>query len=132
MGIDIHGIIGSEIFKDFIIEINYSKKKITFNNPETYKYKKCKQCESFPLIFHHQKPYITGNINTFEEKNYPVKLLIDSGSGDSLWLFKKSLENYSIPQKNITDLLGQGLNGEIFGIKSKLSKLILVNLILIN
>jgi hypothetical protein len=127
MGVDIHGIIGSELFKDFILEINYNKKKIIFNNPKTYKYKKCKSCETFPITFHHQKPYIDGNINTFDGKIFPVKLLIDSGSGDSLWIFKNSLEEYVIPEKHIKDLLGQGLGGNIFGVKSKLTSFIIGN-----
>jgi len=121
MGVDIHGIIGSELFKDFIIAINYNKKKMTFHNPSNYKYKKCRKCETYPLTFYYQKPYIKGNINTFDNKNFPVKLLIDSGSGDSLWLFEDSFSDYQIPNKNFNDLLGQGLSGKIFGKKSKLT-----------
>ncbi len=120
MGTDIHGIIGSEIFKDLVIEVNYNTKKIIFNKPESYQYKKCKKCETFPLSFYHQKPYIQGSITTFSEIEYPVKLLIDSGGGDSLWLFGKSIDGYKIPNKNFTDLLGRGLSGDIFGKKSKL------------
>jgi len=121
MGLDIHGIIGSELFMDFIIEVNYNKKRIIFNNPSSYKYKKCRKCETFPLTFHYKKPYIQGIVKTFDNKNYSVKLLIDSGGGDSLWLFKNSLSKYSIPPKNFKDLLGRGLNGNIFGQKSKLT-----------
>ncbi len=120
MGTDVNGIIGSELFKDFIVEVNYSKKKISFNNPKTYRYKKCRKCTSLPLKFHYQKPYINGQINTTNGKSLPVKLLIDSGSGDSLWLFDKSLEGYNIPPKNFDDLLGKGLGGDIFGKRSKL------------
>lgn len=121
MGIDIHGIIGSNLFKNFIIEVNYSRKRISFYNPKTYIYKKCKKCETLPLTFHYQKPYIDGLINTFDNKEFPLKLLIDSGSGDSLWLFINSLDNYKVPPKNVDVLLGRGLSGNIFGKKSKLT-----------
>ncbi len=119
LGVNIHGIIGSELFKDFIININYNKRKIIFNNPNTYKYKKCKKCSLFPITFYNQKPYINGIINT-EKNQHPIKLLIDSGSGDSLWLFEKSIDGYTIPNKNIKDILGRGLSGNIYGKKSKL------------
>lgn len=123
IGLDIHGILGSELFKDFIIEVNYAKKKITFNNPKKYKYRKCNKCNSFPLTFHFNKPYIKGIINTIDNQQFPVKLLIDSGGGDSLWLFEKSFSTYKIPSKNIDDMLGRGLNGNIYGKKSKLKSL---------
>jgi len=33
LGIPIHGIIGYDIFKDFVVEINYSRKFIKLYNP---------------------------------------------------------------------------------------------------
>lgn len=42
IGEEIHGIIGGDLFKDFIIKINYSTKQITFYKPNTYHYKSCK------------------------------------------------------------------------------------------
>lgn len=120
MGLNIHGIIGSELFKDFIIEVDYNKKKIIFNDPETYKYRKCKKCKTLPLLFYNQKPYVNGTISTYDNKEFNVKLLIDSGGGDSLWLFEKSLDGYIVSNKHFKDILGRGLNGNIFGKKSKL------------
>lgn len=119
MGLDIHGIIGSELFRAFTIEVNTTKKKITFNLPNSYTYKKCRKCTSFDLRFNHRKPYIRANITT-DTQNFPVKLLIDSGSGDSLWLFKNSIKDYVLPEKHFSDILGTGLNGPIYGVKSKL------------
>ncbi|MDG1793522.1 MAG: hypothetical protein P8H44_03115 [Flavobacteriaceae bacterium] len=36
LGIPIHGIIGYDVFKDFIVEVNYSRKFIKLYNPKTY------------------------------------------------------------------------------------------------
>jgi hypothetical protein len=52
MGIDIHGIIGGDLLKDFVVKINYAQKKLTFYKPGTFDYSKCKNCESFPLDFY--------------------------------------------------------------------------------
>lgn len=123
MGTNINGIIGSELFKDFVVKVNYQRKKITFTKPEFYKYIKCKNCQEFPLVFHYQKPYINTTIIDSDNKKVSVKLLIDSGSGDSLWLFEKSSPNIMIPENNFTDFLGKGLSGNIYGKKSKLNSL---------
>ncbi|MEN8124114.1 MAG: aspartyl protease family protein [Bacteroidota bacterium] len=119
MGIDIHGIIGGELFNNFIVEINYSNKKLEFHDPERYSYKKCKGCETFPLEFYKNKPYINAQVTIDNDNAIDVKLLIDSGGGDALWLFKESNPNISIPIKYFDDFLGKGLSGNIFGKRSK-------------
>src|SRR5210317_1061937 len=36
MGIDVHGIIGGDLFDDFVVKMNYSTQKLTFYEPENY------------------------------------------------------------------------------------------------
>ena len=36
LGIPIHGIIGYDVFKDFVVEINYSRNFIKLHNPLYY------------------------------------------------------------------------------------------------
>lgn len=127
LGIPIHGIIGYDIFKDFIVEINYSTKVIKLHNPETYIYKKCKKCETFGLSFFNRKPYIDGVVE-INSKKIPIKLLIDTGSSDSLWLFEDdSLGISSKYDKHFDDFLGKGLSGSIYGKRSKVTLFSLKN-----
>ncbi|HNQ28144.1 MAG TPA: retropepsin-like aspartic protease [Aquaticitalea sp.] len=42
LGVPVHGIIGYDIFKDFIVEVNYASKYLMLFDPKTYQYKKCK------------------------------------------------------------------------------------------
>ena len=92
LGITIHGIIGYEILKDFVVDINYGTKRINFYKPDKYKHKICKKCETFDLSFFKLKPYIDVGIKLepVSNKIIPVKLLIDSGGSDALWLFENS------------------------------------------
>ncbi len=64
MGVTVHGIIGHKIFKDAIVYINYAYNRITFYNPKTFNYKKCRKCEEFPLQFYRNKPYIEAKVQT--------------------------------------------------------------------
>lgn len=39
LGIPVHGIMGYDLFRDFIVEVNYSSKRLKLHNPEHYTYK---------------------------------------------------------------------------------------------
>jgi hypothetical protein len=123
MGLDIHGIIGGDLFNDFIVKINYSTERVTFYDPDTYRPKNCKGCETFPLDFYNNKPFINVDVENHLGKVIRVKLLIDSGGGDSLWLFQHSNPDIIVSDKYFDDFLGRGLNGDIYGKKSRIKKL---------
>lgn len=125
MGTTIHGIIGYDLFKNVIAKINYNSKTIKFYNPKKYKLKKCKKCEVFPLKFYRNKPYINTNIqlDTIGTSQIPVKLLIDSGNSDALWLFEGDKKVIKTPKKHFRDVLGEGLSGIIYGNKSKIPQI---------
>lgn len=121
MGLTIHGIIGYNLIKDVVLEINYSRKKLIFHNPKTFKYRKCRKCESYSLFMHNNKPYIDAKVDLNRNiKNKDVKLLIDSGGSDALWLFEDDKENISVPEKHFDDILGEGLSGVILGKRSRI------------
>lgn len=122
LGVAVHGIIGYDVFKDFIVEINYSNSKLKLHRPETYTYKECKKCEDLPLTFRHSKPYIDVNVNIENKEEIPVKLLIDSGGSDALWLFEEEAININVPEKYFEDFLGRGLSGSIYGKRSRVKE----------
>jgi hypothetical protein len=120
LGVPIHGIIGYDFFKDFIVEINYSAKYIRIHDPKSYKPKRCSSCEEFDLEFFNNKPYITGSV-AIRAEDIPVTLLIDSGGSDALWLFDDEVQGITIPEKYFDDYLGRGLNGSVYGKRAKVN-----------
>ncbi|MDP5107177.1 MAG: aspartyl protease family protein [Polaribacter sp.] len=127
MGVTIHGIIGYNFLKDFIVKINYNTKKIYFYKSESYKYRRCRKCETFPLEIHRRKPYINAKvqIDTIGNSLTDVKLLIDSGGSDAIWLFENTKEEIKTPIRFFNDILGEGLSGHIYGNRSRIPKIIL-------
>lgn len=125
MGITIHGIIGYRLLNNVITKINYNSKKIIFYNPKFYKYKGCKKCEIFPLQFYRNKPYInvSAQIDTISMREVELKMLIDSGGSDAMWLFEDTKEEIKTPIKHFNDLLGEGLSGAIYGNRSKIPQI---------
>lgn len=125
MGITIHGIIGYNLLENFITKINYKTKKIDFYQPENFKFRNCRKCEVFPLNFHRKKPYINAQVqlDTIGNQLTEVKLLVDSGGSDAIWLFEHTKVNIKTPNLFFNDILGEGLSGAIYGNRSRIPKL---------
>ncbi len=115
-GTKVHGLIGYNMFKNFIVEINYDRKVITFHNPDKYKPSRYRRRGiTLPLIIHQTKPYVYGAITMNDGTEIPVKLLLDTGASHALWIDVESDENINYPGKTADVFLGKGLNGDIYG-----------------
>lgn len=135
LGIAVHGIIGYDILKDFIVEINYSRSFVKLHTTEHYNYKFGHRWQTFPIELVSNKPYINVEVLLKEEEPHTLKLLIDSGGSDALWLFENdSLGIKPMEHQYFNDFLGKGLSGSIFGKRSKVELLSLgtYNLKLVN
>ena len=127
LGIPVHGIIGYDLLKDFIVEINYGSKFIRLNNPKTFRYRSCRKCETLPLLLFNNKPFVDAVVEV-NSKSIPVKLLMDSGGSDALWLFEDdSLGLVPENDRYFMDFLGKGLSGSVHGKRSKLTKFSIKN-----
>ncbi len=122
LGVPVHGIIGYDVFKDFVVELNYSSKYIRFHRHDEFKYKDSKKWATLPLTMNNKKPYLDANVS-IEGKDIPVRLLIDTGGSDSLWLFEDSTKSIKpIEDKQFHDFLGKGLSGSVYGMRSKVNR----------
>ncbi len=126
MGIPVNGIIGNVIFENFIVEIDYEKKIITFYNPKKFKYtRKHNKWISYPLKIYQGKPYTKMKVQINEDTIIYADLLVDLGASDALWLFYNSSDSIPKPENEKSYYLGQGLNGDIFGQQGTVPKLFL-------
>ncbi len=123
LGHKINGIIGFDIFRDFVVEINYDNHYLKLYDPAKYKYSKNRRYITKELTFNRGKPYVFLDVELENGERLPVKLLVDTGGSDGLWLFHNSHESIDLPTKFIPDYLGRGLNGYIFGKRSRIKKL---------
>jgi hypothetical protein len=120
LGIPVHGLIGFNLFKDYIVDIDYLNQKLTLHKPEYYKYRDRRKDIILPLHFDGNKPFVRTSIVTDEMEEVPVKLLIDTGASDALWLSEKSDGRIGLPKNHIETFLGRGLNGDLFGVKGRI------------
>ncbi|HET8809516.1 MAG TPA: aspartyl protease family protein [Flavobacteriaceae bacterium] len=117
LGIPVHGIIGYDFFKNFVVEISYDNEFIKFYDPKHYD-EKCRNCDTEPLFFYNNKPYLKTEVKVADQ-TINITLLVDSGAGDALWLFPN--EKIKVPSPNFQDFLGYGLSGSVYGKRSKIS-----------
>lgn len=119
LGIPVHGILGYDLFRDFVVEINYTARNIKLYDPKRYQHSSNKKSQTLPLSIERRKAYLNGTVLTEDAKDVPVKLLVDTGSSDALWLFHLPEKGIELPQKHYEDYLGRGLSGDIFGKRTK-------------
>lgn len=114
MGMPVHGIIGYDIFKNFIVKVDYSNHVLTLYRPDT-KLKKRRKAEEYPLHIEGTKAYVYGNVRQHNGDTIRVKLVIDTGASHSLSLYLPSDERLTLPPKVMKAYLGRGLSGDLHG-----------------
>ncbi len=130
LGIPIHGIIGYDLFRDFVVEMNYSSRNIKFHDSEHYKYKKNKKNQTLPLSLVRKKAYVDGEVLLKNDEKVSVRMLLDTGSSDAIWLFEN--EDIRVPENHYEDFLGRGLGGDIYGKRTRVKRMKLGNFALEN
>ncbi|MBO0592054.1 aspartyl protease family protein [Cellulophaga sp. E16_2] len=120
-GIPVHGIIGYDLFRAFVIDINYAKQTIKFYDPKQYTSKISKRHQVLPLDIENKRGYVKGDVFFNDTIQVPVRLLVDTGSSDAIWLFEDREKGIDVPLLNYDDFLGKGLNGDVFGKRTKVN-----------
>lgn len=121
IGIPVNGILGYSFFKNNIIEIDYQKKRVTiYKDRKILNKSRIKSFTPLPISVVNDRAYLNVRAK-LDEKELDLKLLVDTGLGDGLWLFEneeiKSNSNY------FEDVLGEGIGGTVFGKKSRLDEI---------
>ena len=113
LGVDVHGILGYELFSRFIIRIDYKKKIMTLYAPE--KFRPGRKYQELPMVIEDTKPFILTPINIDPNNILTAKLLVDTGASHSLLLEPTSDKRIVVPQNRVSTVLGRSLGGVITG-----------------
>lgn len=122
IGIPVNGIIGYQFFRNNLVEINYRKKKIVVYKDNTKNRMRIgKKFVAIPISIEKSKPYLKSVI-TLNNQEIPVKLLVDIGNSDAVWLFENRSKMINVPLKHFDDFLGKGFSGDIEGKRGRIQK----------
>ncbi|MFH0760067.1 MAG: aspartyl protease family protein [Bacteroidota bacterium] len=123
LGITVNGLIGSELFNQFVVKIDPEIKTITFFSRDHFNLqKKCRNYKRIPLILNGGKAYTDVILIQDDGTEVSTRLLIDTGASLSLWIAPQADTLIHMPAKTVKSLLGQGLNGEISGVNGRINE----------
>lgn len=121
VGMPIHGIFGFDLFKNFVVKIDFHKKILTLYPPERFRYKG--KGEKIPITVEDAKPYLEAKAVWADNREVPIRVILDTGAGHALSLDMGTHQEIRLPDKIVRAQLGRGLNGTISGSLGRLAKI---------
>jgi len=121
IGMNIYGVIGSNILKNFVVKIDYIKMQLTLI-PQ-HKFRPPHRFEVIDMQVDRTKPYIDVGITLPNKSGVSARLLLDTGASLSSLLYATERNEIEIPDTIITGVLGAGLGGSLKGYMGRLDRL---------
>lgn len=122
IGIPVNGIIGYQFFRNNLVEIDYRKKRVTvYKDTAKNRTKISKKFSAIPISIENAKPYLKSSVYQ-DNRDVSVKLLVDIGNSDAVWLFQNRSKLIKVPEKNFDDFLGRGFSGDVEGKRGRIDK----------
>ena len=122
LGEKVHGLIGYDFFKNFVVEVDYDDQEITLTRPEAFKPKAF--ATRVPLSVVDSKAYITADAVLPKQGAKQISLLIDTGASHALWLDPPADSTQdALPDRVLETAVGRALSGEIRGVIGRVPQL---------
>ena len=123
VGVPIHGILGSELFRSFVVTLRPQLDYLLLHDPATYRPPKGKDWASIPLSVENNKAYFTVPVQLTDSLTLPLKLVLDTGASHALSLELDSDPRLLAPAARLPTELGRGLSGTVHGFLGRLPAL---------
>ncbi|MEH0156983.1 PDZ domain-containing protein [Limibacter armeniacum] len=119
MGMQIHGVIGYNVFADFVVEVDYLNSVLTLYAPDYFarrmRKRRKRKSTVIPIKIEGRKCFVYVSIKGTEEHLKNLKLLVDTGASGAITLFENSSLEIDAPEDAIETYLGVGLSGDMYG-----------------
>lgn len=114
-GADIQGIIGFELFRHFVVKVDYGRQVLTLYRHDAFDAPR-RGYRAFPIELYQSKPYLTTYLQVEgEDAPTAVHLLMDTGASFDLLINAASRADLHLPERTINGDLGRGLGGHLEG-----------------
>lgn len=121
-GIQVQGILGADLFRRFIVKINYRRKIITLYDPASFR-APGGRFEEYPIEIERHKPYLLANTSLTANATIRGKYLLDTGASISLLLYTNSHPAFNLPSQFIRSKIGMGLGGFLQGFMGRIQEI---------
>ncbi len=115
VGVPIHGILGSELFRSFVVTLHPDEGYLVATLPAAYRAPKGRRWSSIPLSVENNKAYFTAPVQLTDSLSLPLKLVLDTGASHALSIELDSDPLLRAPPRRLPTDLGRGLTGVVQG-----------------
>lgn len=121
IGLNVNGIAGIDLIRDYITEIDYTRKRMNlyrhehFQIPKRYIYK--------PLTVENSKLYISLTLLDDSAHIRNIKMLLDTGAMLNAWFQTVRSDAAEIPERRVYARIGEGFSGELRGYMARIPQL---------
>jgi hypothetical protein len=112
-GTKINGLIGVDFFQHYVVEIDYTHKRLRFYDPATMI--QPPGYGMLPITIEGQKMFVELSLQKQDTSSKKVKMLIDTGAELNAWFQTSTKESINMPEKWVQGTIGEGFNGIITG-----------------
>lgn len=123
VGMPIHGLLGSDVFNSFVVEVLPETQEVVLHNPATFRAPRGRRWTKLPLDMEGRKSYVNVPVQLTETETLPLRLVLDTGAGHALSLETTSHPRLQLPETRLRTQLGRGLSGNINGYLGRVSAL---------
>jgi predicted aspartyl protease len=124
-GLDVQGIIGAEVFKGYVLKIDYQRQILTLIDPSVFRASEKKKYQELPIEIFRSKPYLFVKTQFHTGNTATLKYLLDTGAALAVLMHTYSSPDIRLPEQIIKGKIGTGLGGSIEGVLGRLNKLYL-------
>jgi|KBSSwiStaDraftv2_1062776.scaffolds.fasta_scaffold24110_5 predicted aspartyl protease len=113
VGRRIDGVLGSELFRRYVVELDYVKLQLSLYEPKEFSADG--RGKGLALSFHDNHPYVQASVKLPSGKDLEGEFVIDSGSNFPLILLPSFIEAHGLREALPPSLvsMGRGIGGEI-------------------
>ena len=112
LGRPINGILGADLFKSYVVTIDYAARKATLEDPKHYAYHG--KGELIPLRLSGDRPFVRATVTPVRSDPIEGLFVIDTGDDSTLGLHTPFVEKYRLrsSNQNMIPHLSHGISGE--------------------
>lgn len=123
VGMPIHGILGSELFRSFVVSVEPEAFRLVLTEPSRYRPPRGRRWARLPLTIIAHKAYLNLPVQVTDSLALSLRLVLDTGAGHALSLEAGSAPHLIVPPQRLRADLGRGLTGFIRGYLGRVSAL---------
>lgn len=123
VGVPVAGILGSELFRSFVVTLRPEEKYLLLDAPAAFRPPRGRRWSTVPLVLENNKAYFTAEVQLAAAPALPLKLVLDTGASHALSIELDSDPRLVGPAPRLTADLGRGLSGTVKGYLARVATL---------